>query len=93
MNGELFAVRVLAVLDLVLGNHHKLAAVVLHHEKELSALLDGPHRVHYLGIGDLNRSLGERLDVKIGARKLDALDVPSMAVQAFLGHNCGHVIE
>ena len=88
-----FAVSILAILDLVLGDHEEFATVVLHQKRKLGPFLNRPHRVHDLRVGELDGSLGERLDVEVGARKLDAFHIPAILVQQFIGQDRRDVIE
>src|SRR5215475_338548 len=93
MNGESFPVSILAVLDLILRDHQEFATVVLRYERKLRAFLNRSHRVHNLRIGELNGSLGQSLHIEVGARKLDALHIPAILVEPFVGQHRRHIIS
>src|SRR5215510_15037988 len=93
MYGESLAVDLLAVLDLVLGDHQELAAVVLHDEGNLGTLLSRAHRIHHLGIGNLDRALRQRLNVEIGPGKFNAGNIPTVLIEPFASKHRGHVVE
>ena len=80
MDGESFALGFLTIFDVVFGNHYELAAVILHNERELGALLRRAHWIHDSRVGELNGSLRQCLDVEVGAGKLDAGHVPAVAI-------------